>query len=408
MLVAAILTMAEFVHAQTWTQTLAPYEGWHSIASSASGNSVIAVGGNWTCMASTNFGTDWVPISEPQQGSLSGSWYQIASSADGTKLLATTTVGGVWVSTNSGTTWLSNNVPSVIYWGPVVMSADGSFLVAAAGGLGSPPGFIYTSTNWGTSWNPTSAPTNDWTSIASSADGTKLVAVADIDAPAYSGIMYKSTNSGASWTPVNTPGKDWSSVACSADGTKVVAVNQVEYSSVPGHIYTSTDSGATWVSNGLPTCIWESVAVSADGNTIVTGGSPVVGSAPVTNLADIFVSTNFGASWSSNILSSDFFDGYVVTVKASADGGRFYAGTLGGLVFTSQSTPVPSLNLTPSTTNLTLAWTVPSTNLVLQQSLDLSSWIDLTNPPILNLTNLQNQVTLAPFNKSGFYRLKTP
>jgi hypothetical protein len=51
---------------------------------------------------------------------------------------------------------------------------------------------------------------------------------------------------------------------------------------------------------------------------------------------------------------------------------------------------------------------VPSTNFVLQQSADLISWADLTNAPALNLTNLQNQVTLPPSNGSGFYRLKTP
>ncbi len=32
----------------------------------------------------------------------------------------------------------------------------------------------------------------------------------------------------------------------------------------------------------------------------------------------------------------------------------------------------------------------------------------MTNQPVLNLTNLQNQVTLSPSNSSGFYRPKTP
>ena len=79
-----------------------------------------------------------------------------------------------------------------------------------------------------------------------------------------------------------------------------------------------------------------------------------------------------------------------------------------GRIWTSQTTPSPQLNLTPSSTNLTLGWTVPSTNFVLQQSADLASWADVTNPPVLNLTNLQNQVTLPSSGSSGFYRLKTP
>jgi len=55
-------------------------------------------------------------------------------------------------------------------------------------------------------------------------------------------------------------------------------------------------------------------------------------------------------------------------------------------------------------------WIVPSTNFVLQQNLDLTTtnWTDVTNPPALNLTNLQNEVILTPTNNSAFYRLKTP
>jgi hypothetical protein len=30
------------------------------------------------------------------------------------------------------------------------------------------------------------------------------------------------------------------------------------------------------------------------------------------------------------------------------------------------------------------------------------------NPPVLNLTNLQNEVILSPTGSSIFYRLKTP
>jgi hypothetical protein len=44
----------------------------------------------------------------------------------------------------------------------------------------------------------------------------------------------------------------------------------------------------------------------------------------------------------------------------------------------------------------------------MQQSSDLGSWTDVTNPPVLNLTNLQNEVTLPMHAGCGFYRLKTP
>jgi hypothetical protein len=106
-------------------------------------------------------------------------------------------------------------------------------------------------------------------------------------------------------------------------------------------------------------------------------------------------------------LANDFA-GYLAGVATSADGGKLFAASLGGLIYTAQTTPSPKLQLSTAATNLTLAWTLPSTNFVLQQSADFISWANITNPPTLNLTNLQNEVTLTPSNSSGFFRLKTP
>ena len=66
------------------------------------------------------------------------------------------------------------------------------------------------------------------------------------------------------------------------------------------------------------------------------------------------------------------------------------------------------MNIIPLSNNFNLSWIIPSTNFALQQSADLISWVDMTNTPVLNFTNLQNQVTLSPSNSSGFFRLSTP
>jgi hypothetical protein len=65
------------------------------------------------------------------------------------------------------------------------------------------------------------------------------------------------------------------------------------------------------------------------------------------------------------------------------------------------------LNLGPTNGSLAFSWTIPSTNFVLQQNLDLTTtnWVTLTNTPALNLTNLQNQICLSPTNSSAFFRL---
>ena len=68
--------------------------------------------------------------------------------------------------------------------------------------------------------------------------------------------------------------------------------------------------------------------------------------------------------------------------------------------------------LYPSAGTLLFAcsWIIPSTNFVLEQNLDLTTtnWTPVTNPPALNLSNLQYQVILFPSNNSTFYRLTTP
>jgi hypothetical protein len=55
-----------------------------------------------------------------------------------------------------------------------------------------------------------------------------------------------------------------------------------------------------------------------------------------------------------------------------------------------------------------ISWTIPSMAFTLQQNIDLATtnWTDVPMPPVLNLTNLQNQVVVSPTNQAGFYRLK--
>jgi len=234
--------------------------------------------------------------------------------------------------------------------------------------------------------------TNWWFAVASSADGNELVAAGGgiQDDPRW---IYVSTNAGSTWVQSSAPAGEWIAVAASSDGTRLAAADI----SGLGSIYTSTNSGTTWISNSLPPFInWSSVASSATGNKLVAVGF----------FGSIYSSTNFGATWETNDAPDESWE-YVVS---SADGNKLAAVVWPGGIYTSQSTPSPQLNLAPSGSNLTVSWIVPSTNFVLQQNLDLTAtnWSDVTNPPVLDLTNLQDEVILLPTNSSSFYRLKTP
>ncbi|HXI50439.1 MAG TPA: hypothetical protein VNH84_03020 [Candidatus Saccharimonadales bacterium] len=161
---------------------------------------------------------------------------------------------------------------------------------------------------------------------------------------------------------------------------------------VPGPIYASTNSGADWALTGAPNLWWTAAACSADASTVVAAGESV------------YTSTNSGATGTTySSPSTDW-----ASVASSADGNKLVAAVNGGGIYTSQSTPAPALSITASGANIVHSWIVPSLDFSLQENSELTpaNWMDVTNTPTLNLTNLQNQVTVPPPTGNRFYRLK--
>jgi len=277
----------------------------------------------------------------------------------------------------SAQTWTQTSAPTT-NWQAIAASADGSKLVAVV-----KVGGIYVSTNYGATWVLTAAPITNWTAVASSADGRKIFAAN------YQGGFYTSTNSGATWVRrmTNAVGQYWVAAASSSDGNKLAAA---DYFSVS----TSTNSGATWTNVSVSNQKWLSLVSSADGSKLFAMSSWA-----------IYASTNSGMSW--NPLTS-MPKGSCSSLAGSADGRKLVAAYYQGGIYTSCSQPTPRLHLAPSSNKSVLSWIVPSANFVLQQRANLSGWLDVTNPPVLNLTNLQNEVILSPTGSSGFCRLKTP
>jgi hypothetical protein len=383
--------------AQKWMQSSAPSDLWASVAMSADGTKLVAGVPLGLIYTSTNSGATWTSNNVP-----ANYWASVASSADGMKLAAVPWAGLLYTSTNAGTTWMSNELPTN-FWTSIASSADGNKLVAL-----NLSGSVYTSTNSGVSWTSNSVPvdTEQWFFVNSSADGTKLKVTSDL------GPIYVSTNSGMTWAlATNAPNVPWQAVASSADGSKLVLAGLTNL------IYTSSDSGITWKSNGvLGVTFWTGVTSSADGNKLVALGQ----NGPIHNYtmsSPIYTSTNSGVTWTEITNRPDTI---YMSIVSSADGAKlvlipgasyFYSiiSVFAGDIYTSYSTPSPQLNIGPLNDNLTLSWFVPSTNFVLQQNSDLATanWLTLTNAPMLNLTNLLNEVILSPAAGNGFFRLKT-
>ena len=373
-ILCTFLAAAGSAFAQAWTKTGALSQNWEGVACSADGAKIMAASyqGNY---ASTNAGASWAT------NSLRAAFH-VASSPEGSKLAASAS-GSIHTSTNSGATWTSNKVYCMDVSG-MASSADGTKLVAV-NPIGN-GGHIYTSADAGTTWLTNSLSGRDWKAVASSADGSKLVAAA-------TGAVYTSTNSGVAWVS-NNPGAPfpyWTCVASSADGTRLAA-------GIGGNgdvIYTSTNSGSSWTPCQMPEQVWSSLACSADGSKLVAAAG---------NNGTIYTSTDSGSTWLSNSVPRIQW----IAVASSADGNRLVALANGGGIYTLQAMSPPRLSITPSGKNLTVSWTVPSANFVLQESSDLISWTNAAAAPTLNLTNLQDQVSLSASNRISFCRLATP
>jgi hypothetical protein len=372
--------------AQDWTLTSAPITNWSCVASSADGTKLVAAVNGAGIYTSTNSGITWSLTSAP-----STNWTVVAQSADGNKLVAATSVpigsDAIYTSTNSGLSWIQTSAS--LGWGLSIAScADGSKLVAAAQQF---PGPIYISTNSGTDWTLVAQFIPVCYSVASSADGTVLVA-SEYGGTPYggAGAIVVSTNSFSGWTTTFAGGL-WSpcALALSVDGAKLVAAVERE-----GPIFTSTNSGTTLEVTSAPRYYWSSVASSADGSRLVAGvaGGP------------IFTSMNSGVSWISNQAPSRTWS----SVASSADGCKLVAAVNGGGIYTWQTTPTPVLSIAPSGSKFVLSWIIPSAPFVLQQAADLATpnWTDVPTPPILNLTNLQHQVTVPLSSSNRFFWLK--
>src|SRR5215471_2070396 len=135
------------VKAQQFTPTTAPAQDWISIASSADGTKLAAVGNYGYLYTSTDSGSNWVLSSTTTNGPEPvRPWAGLAVSADATKLIAVANFNPIFISTDFGQSWYTTGPAET--WAAVACSSDATKIVAADGNMG----LIYTSADGGSTW----------------------------------------------------------------------------------------------------------------------------------------------------------------------------------------------------------------------------------------------------------------
>jgi photosystem II stability/assembly factor-like uncharacterized protein len=331
------------VTGQAWSVGDATPRNWWAVAASADGLKLVAatngaigsttanppLGNDGRIYTSTDGGASWT--ARPQAAG-SNTWSSVASSADGTKLAAVGPGSQIWTSGDSGVTWVASEISR--FWTSITMSADGSRMAAVVeeGPNGnSGVGRIYLFTPTGSSfgvgtWAPVAgaAPgARNWRSITMSDDGSRIAAVAHTDGGTPFEQVHYSTNFGATWAQsTGTTGTFANAyrIRSSADGTQLVMAEGYP-ATAEGRLWTSTDSGANWTRrNAASTTSYTSVDISADGSKMLA----------VQDGGQIYASIDSGVTWTARETNRVWR-----SVAMSTDGNRSVALVNGGVSYVS-------------------------------------------------------------------------
>ena len=256
---------------------------------------------------SNNYAVNWKPVGTSMPGSalqFNGLAFsatgQVQTAVVGNSTAATT--GNIYTSYNYGLTW-NQSVQAAANWGGVAVSGNGQVQAAIVGGTGGvTSGNIFISTNYGNSWTASaSAGSSTWTGIAMAENGVFQTAVSTAG-------IFTSSDSGTTWVnPISIA--NLYCVSISANGKYQLA--GVGGATATGTLYLSTDYGATWsnansgTTPGIVNC--HSVAVSATGQymtSLAFGGA-------------IYTSSDFGVTWVKNNSAPTNINWHGVTMSSS-------------------------------------------------------------------------------------------
>jgi photosystem II stability/assembly factor-like uncharacterized protein len=144
----------------TWNQSNASSSGWGSIAVSSTGQYQVACGAPANVIYSSDYGKTWTA-----SNLLSGDYYSISMSKTTGQYQTLVKNTGIYYSTNYGVSWTASDASgsSIIPWGGVSVSSDGTYQSATAANNGIYYSQLTTSSGGSNTntWSITD-PSNSW------------------------------------------------------------------------------------------------------------------------------------------------------------------------------------------------------------------------------------------------------
>jgi hypothetical protein len=284
----------------SWVESNAPINlAWSSIASSSTGQYVVACVNGGGIYCSLDYGNTWTEqvngVSNPS------AWKCVASDSTGSFLVGAVSDGYIYISPYfQGIQWNSSFNIANISWDSVASDGSGKNLIA--GSITTSLSYVYVSHDYGITWSAVNTlGTNTWTSVASNSDGSILGAVASSGA-ASSNTLGISRNYGVDWTTFSTTAIGITSMGTvSFDSSGDYVVLGTKSNSISLQVFIGIYDGTTynWSNTNLPSTIYlTALTISGDASTIyacvyTTGNVS-------NNTGGIWVGTNSGGTvtWS--------------------------------------------------------------------------------------------------------------
>jgi hypothetical protein len=230
------------------------------------------------------------------------SFWDVCISADSKVAVATALDSQYVLVRTLGSTFFvpKGSAVSGVTWRRVAMTYDGRTIITGAYSGG--PAVI--SRDYGMTWANLGLPLKYWLAAFISLNGTMMVFASHND----DNGVHVSIDSGMTWKTGSNAGSAFWVMEGLPDGSRLVAGG----SSLTNKFYYSTTSGASWTAYPAGSHIWYDVDISADGRVLAGSGDRV-----------LYISTNFGAAWSSRVCNT------VGAVTVTSDGSAVWATCVG-------------------------------------------------------------------------------